>query len=112
MFFKIGVFFENFAKFTRKHLWQSLFLNKVADLKPATLLKKKLWHRYFPLNFTEFLRRTFFYRAPPVALYKRTSLIQNVATEFDVQSIKTTSIQEEYPANRYYFKNHLKDLAN
>ena len=84
---------------------------------PATLLKKRLWHRYFPLNFTEFLRRTFFYRAPPVALYKRTSLIQNVATvphfpEFDVQSIKTTSIQEQYPANRYYFKNHLKDLAN
>ena len=33
-----------FAKFTGKHLCQSLFLNKVAGL-PATLLKKRLWHR-------------------------------------------------------------------
>ena len=33
--------FRNFAKLTRKHLCQSLFFNKVADLRPATLLKKK-----------------------------------------------------------------------
>ena len=25
-------------------------------LKPATLLKKRLWHRYFPVSFTKFLR--------------------------------------------------------
>ena len=31
----------NFAKFTRKHLCQSLFFDKVAGLRPATLLKKK-----------------------------------------------------------------------
>ena len=30
---------KNFAKFTGKHVCQSLFLNKVADLRPATLLK-------------------------------------------------------------------------
>ena len=34
--------------------------------EPATLLKKSLWHRCFPVNFTKFLR-TFFYRTPPVA---------------------------------------------
>ena len=28
------------ATFTGKHLWQSLFFNKVAGLMPATLLKK------------------------------------------------------------------------
>ena len=28
-------------------------------LRPATLLKKKLWHRYFPVNFTKFLRTPF-----------------------------------------------------
>ena len=31
---------ENFTKFTGKHLRQSLFLNKVAGLRPATLFKK------------------------------------------------------------------------
>ena len=34
-------FLRNSAKFTRKHLWQSLFFNKVADLRAATLLKKE-----------------------------------------------------------------------
>ena len=31
---------EFFAKFTGKHLCQNLFFNKVADLRPATLLKQ------------------------------------------------------------------------
>ena len=34
---------------------------------PATLLKAKLWHRCFPVNFAKFLRTSFFYRTPPVA---------------------------------------------
>ena len=33
---------ENFTKFIGKHLCQSLFFNKVAGLRPATLLKKRL----------------------------------------------------------------------
>ena len=49
-----------FAKFTGKHLYQSLFFNKVAGLRPATLSKKRLWHRCFPLNFAKFLRTPFF----------------------------------------------------
>ena len=39
MFCKKGVP-ENFAKFTGKHLCQSLFFNKVASLRPATLIKR------------------------------------------------------------------------
>ena len=31
---------RNFAKFTGKHLCQSLFFNKVTGLRPATLLKR------------------------------------------------------------------------
>ena len=31
---------RNFPKFTGKHLCQRLFFNKVAGLRPATLLKK------------------------------------------------------------------------
>ena len=57
---------KNFAKFTEKRLCQSLFFNKVTGLSPATLLKKKLWHRCFPVNFAKFLRTPFFYRTPPV----------------------------------------------
>ena len=33
---------------------------KVAGLRPATLLKKRLWHRCFPVNFAKFLRTPFF----------------------------------------------------
>ena len=59
VFCKKGVL-RNFAKFIGKHQCQSLFLNKVAGLKPATLLKKRLWHRCFPVYFTKFLRTPFF----------------------------------------------------
>ena len=50
---------RNIAKFTGKYLCQSLFFNKVADLRPATLLKKKLWHNCFPVNCAKFLRTPF-----------------------------------------------------
>ena len=45
---------ENFTKVTGKHLCQSLFFNKVAGLRPATLLKKRLWRMRFPGNFAKF----------------------------------------------------------
>ena len=63
---------RNFVKFTGKHLCQSLFfnkvaalrpatlLNKVAALRPATLLKMRLRHRCFPVNFVKFVRTPFF----------------------------------------------------
>ena len=50
---------RNFGKFTGKHLCQSLFFNKVVGLRPATLLKKRLWHRCFPVNFAKSLRTPF-----------------------------------------------------
>ena len=37
VFYKKDVL-KNFAKFAGKHLRQSIFLNKVAGLRPATLL--------------------------------------------------------------------------
>ena len=46
---------SNFTKFTGKHLYQSLLFNR-----PATLLKKRLWHRRFPVNFVKFLRTPFY----------------------------------------------------
>ena len=54
------VVLRSFAKFIGKQLCQSLFFNKVAGLRLATVLKKRLWHRCFPLNFAKFLRTPFF----------------------------------------------------
>ena len=50
------MFLEISQKFKGKHLCQSLFFNKVAGLRPANLLKKKLWHRCFRVNFEKFWR--------------------------------------------------------
>ena len=50
---------RNSTKFTGKHLCQSLFFNKVPGLTPATSLKKRPWHRYFPVNFVKFLKTPF-----------------------------------------------------
>ena len=63
MFCKKGVL-RNFSKFTGKHLCRSLFFNKVAGLRPATLLKKKLLHRCFPANIGKFLRTSFLIEHP------------------------------------------------
>ena len=41
-----------------------LVFNKVVGLRPATLLKKRVWHRCLPVNFAKFLR-TLFSRTPP-----------------------------------------------
>ena len=49
---------KNLAKLTGKHLCQSLW--------PGTLLKKRLWHRRFPVNFAKYLR-TPFCKTPRVA---------------------------------------------
>ena len=48
----------NFTKFTGKHFYQSLFVKKETG-RPATLLKKRLWHRCFSVNFAKFLRTPF-----------------------------------------------------
>ena len=50
---------RNFAKFLGKHLCQCLFFNKVAGFSLFFLLKKRLWHWCFPVNFAKF-RRTLF----------------------------------------------------
>ena len=54
VFCKKGVL-RYFTKFTGKHLC----------LRPATLLKKRLWHICFLVNFEKFLRTPFFNRTPP-----------------------------------------------
>ena len=58
MFREKGVL-RNFAKLTGKHLCQVVFFNKVAGPERAALLKKRLRHSYFPVNFAKFLRASF-----------------------------------------------------
>ena len=48
-----------FAKLTGNQLCESLFFEKVACLRPATLLKKKFWFRRFLGNFAKLLRTPF-----------------------------------------------------
>ena len=64
------VVLKNFAKFTGKHLRLSHFLNKVARLRPATLLKMRLRHRSFPVNFVKFFRTDFFIEPLPWLILK------------------------------------------
>ena len=65
VFYKKGVR-KNLAKLTGKQLCQSHSFNEVAGLRTATLLKNRLWHRCFLLNFAKFLK-TPFYKTPPTA---------------------------------------------
>ena len=46
------IFFSN----CQENICAVIFFNKVASFKHATLLKKKPWHRCFPLNFANVLR--------------------------------------------------------
>ena len=46
-------------KIHKKRLCWSLFFNKVARWRPATLFKKRLHHRSFPENYAKFLKTAF-----------------------------------------------------
>ena len=83
MFLKIS------QKFTGKHLYQSLFFSKVAGLRLATLLKKRLWHRCFPANFCEIFKNTFFTEPLRMATYKSSEDL------FCKRSLNIQSIQKK-----------------
>ena len=73
VFCKKGVL-RNFAKFTGKHLCNSLFFNKVAGLRPATLLRNRPWHKYFSVNLAKFLRTPFLTEHLPWLLFSETQI--------------------------------------
>ena len=68
---------------------QSLFFNKVADLTPAALLKKKLWHRYFPVNFVKFLRTTFLQNTSRRLLLKTKIFMATISVQTNKKSFFT-----------------------
>ena len=57
---------KNFAKFTGKRLCQSIFFNKVADLRPADFIKRETVVQVFSCEFCEIFKNIFFYRTPLV----------------------------------------------
>ena len=58
MFLKIP---QNLQENTCARVSFLIKLQAEATLQPATLLKKRLWHRCFPMNFAKFLRTLFLY---------------------------------------------------
>ena len=74
------VVLKNFAKFTGKHLCQSLFFNKVADLRPATPPSDCfcLWKR-FSEKFYKIHRKT---PVPPYNFIKSETLSQVFSRAF------------------------------
>ena len=103
---------RTFAKFTGKHLCQSLFFNKVAGLNnkdmsllfwPVTLLIKRLWYWCFPVNLAKF-SRTPFYRTPPVAA--------SALIELSSKSFKLHNSLRKLMANRTYIAGTFISVQN
>ena len=55
---------KNLVKFTQKNMCRGLFFNKNVGLQSATLLKQRLRHKRFPVNFVKILRTTLFENIP------------------------------------------------
>ena len=72
---------RSFTKFLRKHLCQ--------NLRPATLLNKRLWHRCFTVNFAnteylwtttcEFINETLIFRSSRSQMFFKVSVVKNFA---------------------------------
>ena len=65
-----NVFLKFFVKFTGKHLCWSHFFNEVACLGSITLLRKRLQHRCFPVNFTKSSKQLFYRTLSGDCFYK------------------------------------------
>ena len=63
LFCKTGVL-KTFSKFTGKRLCQSLFFIKVTGLRPAALLKKRLWHSFLSVDLQGLIQVNFDIGAP------------------------------------------------
>ena len=119
----------NFAKFTGKHLCQSFFFSKVAGLRPATLLKKRPWHRCFPVDFAKFFTAPFltenfrwlplsflnyitFFNCPLVHIHwqikrqegKGNSSLVIISTHSQILILKNARLIISYPTGNYIFK--------
>ena len=70
------VVLRNFVKFTGNHLCQGLFFNKVAGLKPVTLLKKEALAQVLSCESCEISKNSFFHRTRLVAALRAASFVK------------------------------------
>ena len=61
------------------------FFNKIAGLRPATLLKKRLWYRCFPVNFVKFLRTPILQNTSGRLLLKFEMVVINPENSYEVK---------------------------
>ena len=120
---------KNFVKSTGKHLCHSPFFNKVAGLEPATLLKKRLWYKCFPVNFAKFLRTPFlqntygqlllifyFFLSNTFAFAKPLLFEEHPAGKFNLK-LQATRSPHNFPSiDLFYYqlclKQHFKQISN
>ena len=88
-----------FRKFTGNHLCQSLHFNKV----DATLLKKRLWYRCFPMNFAKVLRTSFLQNTSGRLLLTRVVNPISLKISYKIFSLPN-------PQNNYFFSLYQKIL--
>ena len=101
---------RNFAKFTGKHQCQSLFLNKVAGLKPATLLHFVFCRNKLYKNIeAEILR---------LGNVKTKKILQNTLQKNDlnaIKNIKKVKVKEQsqkHKLSMYYARVTIKFVYN
>ena len=95
---------KNLTKSTGKHLCQSL--------KPTTLLRNRLWHSCFPMNFAKFLRTSFFIEHLHQLLLNHTSPY-NQFSKIGAKDLAScffcsrTRTHHNDPTNKSLFKNRV-----
>ena len=80
LFYKTGV--KIFSKFAGKHQCRSLLFNKVPSSSPATLLKKRLWHRCSSVDFEELPKHPFCRSSSNGCFWKRKNQEEQHGYEF------------------------------
>ena len=87
---------RNFTKLAGKHLCQSLFFNKVLCLRPASLLKKRIWHRCFPANFAKFLITPFLQNTSGRQLLFNQVSLQSLPSDYNQKKVQVFIIIWRY----------------
>ena len=96
---------------TRGVLYEKVFLEiSRSCLRPATLLKKRLWHKCFPVNFVKFLRRSFLQSTSGgvvllVFLTSFGNLAWKVVNDYSITTNRKTKVRLniQYNSKLYYY---------
>ena len=94
---------RNFTKFTGKHPCQSLFFNKF-------LLKKRLWHRCFPVNFVKFLGTPFLLNTSGRLLLNEQMKILKDGHSSDISAHSAQNKTYDKIREHFYWPNRSNDI--